>query len=87
MSIGKLLLTTIVFGLTLIVENCHAYKPIYTGDARVGVPTIIIHGLNDNCTENSDLVVNLSEKLGGTYVKCIEIGDGKRTTWWTNLVT
>ena len=52
---------------------------------KMGVPTAIFHGLNDNCTNNRILTENLSKVTGGAYVKCIEVGDGRRTSWWTEL--
>ena len=27
----------------------------------------------------------MSDHTEGSYVRCIEIGDGRRTTWWENI--
>jgi hypothetical protein len=53
---------------------------------KMGIPTAIFHGLNDNCTNNHVLTENLSKATGGAYVRCIEVGDGRRTSWWEPLV-
>ena len=60
-------------------------KDVIIGKGDIGVPTAVFHGLNDNCTNNYALVYNLSKYRNGAYVRCIEIGDGKRSTWWMPL--
>jgi len=49
-----------------------------------GVPTAVFHGLNDNCTLNAEMVRILGEETKA-HVECIEVGSGRRATWWRSL--
>lgn len=44
------------------------------------VPTVIFHGLNDNCLKNFELT-KIIERSTGSPAICIEIGNGVETTW------
>ena len=57
------------------------------GNASNGmIPTAIFHGLNDNCTNNMAIVKHLSQATNNSYVKCIEVGNGRRDTWFTDVM-
>ena len=53
--------------------------------AREGVPTVVFHGMHDNCENNKVLVGILKEKTHA-YVECIEIGDGVSTSMWKKFM-
>ena len=61
------------------------YLPTSVGKIENGIPTAIFHGLNDNCTNNAVLVQHMSDVTNGSYVRCVEIGNGRSDTWWTSL--
>ena len=61
------------------------YEPYVYGKAENGVPTVYFHGLNDNCTNNAETVKYMSQYTNHSYVRCIEIGDGRKTTWWLHI--
>lgn len=48
------------------------------------IPTVIFHGLNDNCQNNLELTKMIELKTGSPAI-CIEIGNGVETTWHTKF--
>lgn len=53
--------------------------------SRESVPTIVFHGMHDNC-ENNKALVDILAKGTNAHVECIEIGDGVTTSIWKKFM-
>ena len=56
-----------------------------TASTRTGVPTIVFHGMHDNC-ENNKVLVDLLAEGTNAHAECIEIGDGVKTSIWKKFM-
>ena len=75
--------------LTAVTNNTNATGNNYTAvppltNTVKKVPTAVFHGLNDNCSLNAEMVRILAEETNA-HVECIEVGSGRRSTWWRSL--
>lgn len=61
----------------------HTALPAHVARVK-SVPTAVFHGLNDNCSLNAEMVKILAEETNA-HVECIEVGSGRRSTWWRTL--
>lgn len=62
----------------------HTVAPPPIPKVKRSVPTAVFHGLNDNCSLNAEMVRILGEETKA-HVECIEVGSGRRSTWWRSL--
>ena len=52
--------------------------------SAASVPTVIFHGLNDNCN-NNEILTQVIQNNTGAPAFCIEVGNGVQTTWRTTI--
>ena len=53
--------------------------------SKANVPTVVFHGMHDNCENNAQLVDLLADGTKA-HVECIEIGNGVSTSMWTKFM-
>ena len=72
-----------------IIQSIALFLFYLSGQTKVqatkGVPTVVFHGMRDNCDNNRKLIEVLNEGTG-ELVDCIEIGDGINTSVWTKFL-